>query len=70
MKRLLIRVLVAFASALCLSHSAIAQQALIIKPLTEKQVTELTAGPLFWRLENFAALVQAQAAAGPTRLVV
>ena len=67
MKRFLIGMLVVFASALCLSPSpAIAQQTLVIKPLAEKKVTELPAGPLFWRLENFPALAQAQAAAGPT----
>jgi hypothetical protein len=33
-------------------------------------VSELPAGPLVWRLENFPALAQAQAAAGDTGLVV
>lgn len=71
MKRFLTRMLLVFASALCLPQlPAIAQQALVIKPLAEKKVTELPAGPLFWRLENFPALAQAQAAAGPTGLVV
>jgi hypothetical protein len=40
------------------------QQPLQIKPLTEKKVAELPAGPLFWRIENFTSLPQAQAAAG------
>jgi hypothetical protein len=35
-----------------------------IKPLAEKKVAELPAGPLFWRIENFPSLPQAQAAAG------
>jgi len=71
MKRFLIGMVVVFASGSCLSPStAIAQQALVIKPLAEKKVTELPAGPLFWRLENFPALAQAQAAAGPTGLTV
>jgi hypothetical protein len=62
---------VVLVSGLGLSQStAIAQQALVIKPLAEKKVTELPAGLLFWRLENFPALAQAQAAAGPTGLVV
>ena len=70
MKRFLISMLVVFASALCLPQSpAMAQQALVIKPLAEKKVTELPAGPLFWRIENFTALAQAQAAAGPSALV-
>jgi len=45
-----------------------AQQALVVKPLAEKKVAELPAGPLFWRLENFPTLADAQAAAGPTGL--
>ena len=69
MKRILIAVIVVLASGLWLLPStAIAQQLLIIKPLAEKKVAELPAGPLFWRLENFPTLAQAQAAAGPTGL--
>ena len=41
---------------------------LVIKPLAEKKVAELPAGPLFWRVESFATLGQAQAAAGPMGL--
>jgi len=37
---------------------------LTIKPLAQKKVTELPPGQLFWRLENFASLDQAKAAAG------
>jgi hypothetical protein len=60
-----------FASAFALAQSpAIAQQALSIKPLAERKVAELPAGPLFWRIENFPALADAQAAAGPTSLAV
>jgi len=71
MKRFLIGVAVIFASGLfMLPPTAIAQQALVIKPLAEKKVTELPSGPLVWRLENFPALAQAQAAAGDTGLVV
>ena len=42
---------------------------LVIKPLAEKKVAELPAGPLVWRVERFATLAQAQAAAGPMGLV-
>lgn len=42
---------------------------LVIKPLAEKKVAELPAGPLFWRVESFATLAAAQAAAGPMGLV-
>ncbi len=70
MKRLLIGMVVVFASGFCLSLSpAIAQPALVIKPLAERKVAELPAGPLYWRIENFTALAQAQAAAGPWALV-
>ena len=46
-----------------------AAQPLQIKPLAEKKVAALPAGPLFWRIENFTALAEAQAAAGPLSLV-
>jgi hypothetical protein len=38
------------------------------EPVVEKKVAELPSGPLYWRLENFPTLVQAQGAAGPTSL--
>jgi hypothetical protein len=70
MKRFPMLMLVILAAALGFGQSlAIAQQTLVVKPLAEKKVTELPAGPLFWRLENFPTLAQAQAAAGPTALV-
>ncbi len=70
MKRMLIGMIAVLTSGLCLSPlSARAQQALVVKALGEKKITELPAGPLFWRLENFPTLAQAQAAAGPTGLV-
>jgi quercetin dioxygenase-like cupin family protein len=39
-----------------------------IKSLAEKQVSLLPAGPLFWHVETFASLKQAQDAAGSTSL--
>ncbi len=69
MKPFLIGTVAVFASGLCiLPSTAIGQQALVVKALTEKKVAELPAGPLFWRLDNFPTLAQAQAAAGPTGL--
>jgi hypothetical protein len=41
---------------------------LVVKALGEKKVDKLPAGPLFWRVETFATLAQAQAAAGPLSL--
>ncbi|MGA8049432.1 MAG: cupin domain-containing protein [Burkholderiales bacterium] len=65
MKRFLVCLFVLLASGLWLSPSmALAQQKFVIKPLAEKKVSELPSGPLFWRLENFGTLSQAQAAAG------
>lgn len=69
MQQMLIGVIAVFTSGLCVWPSlAIAQQALVVKALAEKKVTELPAGPLFWRLENFPTLAQAEAAAGPMGL--
>jgi len=49
---------------------SVAQQVppLSVKPVVEKKLKELPAGPLFWRIETFATLPEAQAAAGPTAL--
>lgn len=41
----------------------------VVKPLAEKKLEQLPTGPLYWRIENFPTLAQAQAAAGPTSLV-
>jgi hypothetical protein len=60
--------LACFAAALLASLSVLAQPAkppaLKITPLAEKKVPDLPPGELFWRLENFASLEQAKAAAG------
>ena len=69
MKKLLIAIHTVLISSLCLLTPLAAAQPLQIKPLAEKKVAELPAGSLFWRIENFTALAQAQAAAGPLSLV-
>ena len=70
MERILIGIIVVLASLWSLPSTAIAQQPpLVVKALAEKKVAELPAGPLSWRIENFTALAQAQAAAGPWSLV-
>ena len=70
MKRIYIAMIVVLASGLwSLPSTARAQLPLVIKPLAEKKVAELPAGPLFWRIENFTTLAQAQVAAGPWALV-
>ena len=53
--------------ALLSSHTQ-AQQKFVINNVAEKKLEQLPAGPLFWRLENFPTLAQAQAAAGETSL--
>jgi hypothetical protein len=50
------------------SSIAAAQQKFEIKNVAEKKIKQLPAGPLFWRVENFSTLAQAQAAAGDTSL--
>ena len=57
---LLITLALVFGAAL----PASAQQPLKIKPLTEKKVTALPAGTLYWRVENVATLAAAQASTG------
>ena len=68
MKRFMAGMLALVASGLWLSApTATAQQKFIVKPVAEKKVKELPAGPLYWRIENFPTLAQAQAAIGPGR---
>lgn len=58
------------AAGVLLSTSAAAQQGFVVKPVAEKKLKQLPAGPLYWLVENFPTLAQAQAAAGPTSLAV
>lgn len=39
----------------------------VVKPVASMKVKQLPAGPLYWRVENFPTLAQAQAAIGPGR---
>ena len=47
---------------------AAGQKKFVIKPVVEKKLKQLPAGQLYWQLENFPTLAQAQAAAGETSL--
>lgn len=47
---------------------AAAQPKFVVKPIAEKKLKELPAGPLFWRIENFPTIEQARAAESPTSL--
>jgi hypothetical protein len=59
---------VVYAVGLLLSASGAAQQTFVVKPVAEKTVERLPAGPLYWQIENFPTLAAAQAAAAPTSL--
>lgn len=52
-----------------LAAPATAQQPLKIKPLAELKTSELPVGPLFWRVETFKTLPEAQACPGRWSLV-
>ncbi len=55
--------------AMVAAGDALAQQALVIRPLVERKVAELPAGDLFWRIETYPSQDAAQAAAGTWSLV-
>jgi hypothetical protein len=60
-----------FATALLLSSRLAAEPGqFVVSPIAEKKLNALPPGPLYWRIENFPALDQAQsaAAASPTSL--
>lgn len=44
------------------------QEKFVVESVAEKTVTELPAGPLYWHVENFSALADAEAAAEPLSL--
>jgi hypothetical protein len=58
---------VAVAAVLC--SAAFAQQPLVIRPLVEREVGDLPAGELVWRIEIYPSIDAAQAAAGRWSLV-
>jgi hypothetical protein len=55
-------------AGLVLSPSTASAQKFEVKSVAEKKIQQLPPGPLFWRIDNFPTLAQAQAAAGPTGL--
>ena len=50
------------------SNCARGAKEFVVEDVAEKTVTELPAGPLYWHVENFPALADAEAAAGPLSL--
>jgi hypothetical protein len=59
--------IIGVALALGLTLPAAAQK-IEIRPVAEKKVKQLPSGTLYWRLENFPTLAQAEAAAGAASL--
>jgi hypothetical protein len=55
-------------AALLPAVSAAQQAPLSVKPVVEKRLKELPPGPLFWMIESFATLAEAQDKAGATAL--
>jgi hypothetical protein len=53
---------------LLLPSMAQAQAQFVVMPVVEKKIEQLPAGTLYWQLENFPTLAEAQAAAGPTAM--
>lgn len=45
-------------------------QEFFVKPVAEKKLRQLPAEPLYWRVENFSTLAEAQAASSETSLAV
>jgi hypothetical protein len=59
------------AVTLCLAPlAAVHADPLQVKPLAEKRVPRLPEGPLVWRVETYASIAEAGAAAGPWSLGV
>lgn len=54
MKKFVAAVIAVVAAGLCPS-AATAQGKFVIKPLAERKVSELPAGPLYWRIERFSS---------------
>lgn len=68
LKRLLIGLVTVVVSGLCAPQTATAADGVyVVKPVAQKKVKQLPDGPLYWRVENFPTLEQAQAATGPDR---
>jgi hypothetical protein len=65
---------IALVLSLCLmtlsltTSKVFAQEQFVIRTVADKKLTELPAGTLYWRLENFPTLAQAREAEGPTSM--
>ena len=71
MKKFLVGIAALWVSGHCWSQPATpAKLEFVVKPVAEKKLKQLPAGPLYWLVENFPTLAQAQAAVGETSLAV
>ncbi len=71
MRNFLVGIAALMVSGLCWSQPATpAKQEFVVKPVAEKKLKQLPAGPLYWLVENFPTLAQAQSAVGETSLAV
>jgi quercetin dioxygenase-like cupin family protein len=52
---------------LALQSAAASEGVYVVKPVVQKKIKQLPAGPLYWRVENFPTIAQAQAAIPPDR---
>lgn len=57
-----------FACATSVPSSVASEQKFAVKSVAEKKISQLPGGQLFWRIDNFPTLAEAQAAAGPDAL--
>lgn len=68
MKKLLMALVTIWVSvSFSLQPVTAAELKYVVKPVAEKKIKQLPAGPLYWRVENFGTLAQAQAAIPPDR---
>ena len=66
LKRFIALTLSLCAMGLLLLPSGAAQELkYVVKPVAEKKIKELPAGPLYWRVENFPTVAAAKVAIGP-----
>lgn len=67
-RRVVLAISLCVAGVLLLPSTATAQEAFVVKSVAEKKLKQLPPGPLYWQIEKFPTLAQAQAAESPTSL--
>jgi quercetin dioxygenase-like cupin family protein len=69
MRRQAVQTAVVVGALLASLSGAAGQPALVVKPLAEKKLARVPAGPLFWRIETFTTRAEAERVAQDTSLV-